>query len=289
MDSEDENDVIDFFFLSMLEQQNLPSYYEKFPKVFLNLNSAFSSLNASLHHLNQLDVLLIELEILKKLETIWLNIESNSFSSDFQDYTFFFRDLVLDNPKPHLRFKKFLKKEKELMIIVSKEKPKKLKRLLTIDNFSEDLFFEIQLLDIMRCRNRIRKVLLEIDFNLICFKKQIETFVKDKVRIDSSLGLQGESKISNYFKAFISFEPLKLNLDVNFFNNWLKFLINPKKIEDLFLILQFVMTLDSLMNVYISSNNLYFSTLKIEFKSNYLNNYFKELIIDNNIKEECKN
>lgn len=230
-------------------------------------------MNASLQQLSQLDLLLIESEVLKKFQTIWSNIESNTFSSDFQDYKFFFGDQVLDNPKPHLRFKKYFKKEKELLIIVNKEKPKKLKRLLTIDNFSEDFIFEIQLLDIMRCRNRIRKVLLEIDFNLNCFKKQIETFVKDRVRIDSSLGLQGESKINNYFKAYISFEPLKLNLDVNLFNNWLKFLVNPRKTEDLFMILQFIMTLDSLMNTYITSNNLYYSALKAEFKSNCLHNF----------------
>ena len=169
-------------------------------------------------------------------------------------------DEILDKFKVFNEFTDFLRRG----ALESKTDSPKLKKSLQSNSLSikDKLILGLNLLEFLRTREKIRKSLFGLAFSLKVFRKQQLIFLRDPVRIENVVGV---NNMGNLLKGLVSLEALKCNLDVTSLKNWVLYIINQKKMDEPFLLLQYLFSIESLLRQYTVGNTMYYDRISVEF------------------------
>ena len=209
---------------------------------------------------------------LKKSNDFWLNyidkspnsIANNEFLFEIHEIIkdFMENDEILDNFLVFQSFLDFIQKGS----FENKTDSPKLKKSLQANslNMKDKLILSLNLLEFLRIREKIRKSLYSLAFSLKVFKKQQLVFIRDPVKIENIIGV---NNTGNLLKGLINLDGLKCNIDIMNLKTWIVFLINQKKMDEPFLFLQYIFSIESLLSQYVIANNFYYRRIKEEFGS----------------------
>lgn len=248
---------------SLQEQKKLLISTNALVKLLFELNSSLQVVRENFKEKCQVERNIIENVFLRKSLELWTQIiEEHPINEYINEFNFIDHDEILDDFGVYDNFMGFMLRGS----LESKTDSPKLKKSLQASNLQsrDKLILSLNLVEFIRTRSKIRKFLYSLSVSLKTFKEQQVIFVKDPTKIENIVGIS-LSTSSNFLKNFISLEGLKCNMDVVLLKNWVIYLINQKKMDEPFLYLQYLFTLNSLTNVYILINNQYFSRILKEF------------------------
>lgn len=228
-----------------------------------------------------LEQVLIENNFLKVVIDKWqIIMEGITGVNEFlTEFLFLENDEILDNSQIYDNFLNFVKRASN----ENKTDSPKLKKALQSNSLQtkDKLILSLNLLEFIRIRAKIRKILYSLSFSISTFKQQQLVFIKDPIKIENILGITSNS---NLLRNFISLDSLKCNTEILNLRNWIFYIVNQKKMEEPLLFLQFLFSLNSLANVYVLMNNFYFSRIRKEFFIQEQSNI--ALLKKNPVKEE---
>ena len=201
---------------------------------------------------------------------------------DLTDYKFLENDPILDKPMGYEIFKReFLKlyferadrpnrDGRDPASSSSKNLLARQSKSLTHIHKSEFLELMFNFMELTRLRGLINVHLFTIAFILDIYKEQLQLFYDSPFYFFQAIGVPSVIDNFNFFKHFISLDKLRCSSEIIDLQNWVFYLITPKRMLEPAVLLNALLSLEVLANIGVTINNLYIYEINKEFKGDDL-------------------
>jgi len=264
--------------VSELTQEDMMFYFEKIAKFLENLRDSekilirFSDSSDSTDTLTRLVLLNLSYQ---QIGYFWSKLRYNFLLfDDLLDFKFLENDPVLDKPLGYEIFKReFFKQYYERADRPNRETMNKRdnsQRVIRIAN-NKVLIHRAEFLELMfnyiefqRLRLLINVNLFQIAFLLDLYKDQLRLFYENPFYMMQAIGISAVIDNFNIFKYFIGLDKLKCSSEIIDLQNWVFYMITPKRMIEPALLLNSLLSLEVLASIGVTLNNLYIAELAKE-------------------------